>query len=170
MRKALAAVLAAALAAVPLLGAQEKAQEPAAREQRTAYLRRIFEKDRAGFGDACRAVLSLVQDEHTDADFEAVRKDLEARGIVEAGWDLRADSPLDRGTLAFMLCRALGIRGGLTMAVFGTSRRYALRECVHLGLLPGGTAGQYVSGRELIDALGNADLYREAGSTDSLRK
>ena len=170
MRKTLAAVLAAALASLPLLGAQEKPQEAKPKERRTAYLRRIFEKDRAGFGDACRAVLSFVKDEHSDDDFGAVRKDLESRGIVDAGWELGEDSPLDRGTLAAMLCRALGIKGGLTMGVFGATRRYALRECVHLGLIPGGTTGQYLSGREFMDALGNAEVYRESGSTDSLRK
>lgn len=170
MRKGVSAVLAAALAALPLLGAQEKPQEPGPKESRTAYLRRIYEKDRAGFGDACRAVLSVVKDEHSDADFGAVRQDLESRGIVDGGWGLAESSPLDRGTLAYMLCKALGIKGGLTMGVFGTTRRYALRECVYLGLIPGGTTGQYLSGRELIDVLGNVEVWRESGSTDSLRK
>jgi hypothetical protein len=170
MRKALAAVLAAALAAVPILAAQEKPQEPPPRERRTAYLRRIFEKDRASFGDACRAVLSLVKDEHSDDDFAAVHKDLEGRGIVDAGWALAEESPLDRGTLAYMLCRALGIKGGVTMGLFGPSRRYALRECLYLGLIPSGTTGQYLSGRELLDVLGNVELYREAGHAEALRK
>jgi hypothetical protein len=171
MRKTLAAIAAAALALVPvLLGAQDKPQEPKPKESRTAYLRRVFEKDRAGYGDACRAVLSLVKDEHSDGGFEDLRKDLEARGIVDGAWDLAESSPLERGTLAYMLCKAFGIKGGVTMGVFGVSRRYALRECVHLGLMPGGTVGQYLSGRELIDVLGNVEVWRESGSTDSLRK
>ena len=170
MSKTLAAVLAAALAAVPIWGAQEKPQEPPPKERRTAYLRRIFEKDRAGFGDACRALLSVVKDEHSDDDFAAVRKELESRGIVDAGWDLAETAPVDRGTLAYMLCKALGIRGGVTASVFGMTRRYAFRECVYLGLLSGGTPGQYVSGRELIDILGSVEVYREAGRTDSLIK
>ncbi len=167
MKKLATAVLFGALAAVPILGAQDKPQE---KERRTAYLRRVYEKDRAGFGDACRAVLSLVKDEHSDDDFAAVQKELESRGIVEAGWELGEAAPVDRGTLSYMLCKALGIKGGLTMGVFGTSRRYALRECVYLGLIPGGSTGQYLSGRELIDVLGNAEIHREAGRADSVRK
>jgi hypothetical protein len=170
MRKIWATVLAAALASVPMLGAQEKPQESAPKERRTAYLRRIFEKDRAGFGDACRALLSLVKEEHSDEDFPAVRKELESRGIVDAGWELAEATPVDRGTLAYMLCKALGIKGGLTASVFGMTRRYALRECVYLGIMPGGTVAQYVSGRELIDILGSVEIYREAGRADSLSK
>src|SRR5579864_7067801 len=88
------------------------------KESRTAYLRRIFEKDRASYGDACRALLSLLKDEHTDADFAAVSGDLSGRGIVSADWNLQEKSLLTKGTLAYMLCQALEIKGGLTMRLF----------------------------------------------------
>ncbi|MBV8881253.1 MAG: hypothetical protein JO332_14905, partial [Planctomycetaceae bacterium] len=72
-----AAALAACLALLASFdpGRPALAQDkPAAagKETRTAYLRRVFEKDRASYGDACRAILSLLKDEHTDADFAAV--------------------------------------------------------------------------------------------------
>src|SRR5258706_15858826 len=112
------AILAAALAAgIPLAGAQDKpAEKPQekAKESRTAYLRRLFEKDRATYGDACRAVLSLLKDEHSDADFGAVSGDLAARGTVLADWGLQESSLLTKGTLAYMVCQALEIKGGLT--------------------------------------------------------
>src|SRR6185295_5499568 len=99
MKRLRMAILAAALVvAAPLLAsfdsglpalAQDKQEKPApAKESRTAYLRRIFEKDRATYGDACRAILSVVKDEHTDADFGAVSGDLSGRGIVSSDWNL----------------------------------------------------------------------------------
>lgn len=181
-------VLAACLiAAAPLWGpvpfdsglqalAQDKQDKPAekpaasSKESRTAYLRRIFEKDRASYGDACRGILSIVKDEHTDADFGAVTGDLAGRGVVLANWGLTEASPLTKGTLAYMLCKALDIEGGVTMRLFGINRRYALRECVHRRIIAFGTTDEYVSGRELIDVITNAGIYKEQGNTDSQHK
>jgi hypothetical protein len=155
----------ALVACAPLLAQDQPV--PAGKESRTAYLRRIFEKDRASYGDACRALLSLLKNEHTDADFAAVSGDLSGRGIVSADWNLQEKSLLTKGTLAYMLCQALEIKGGLTMRLFGVSRRYALRECQHKALIVGGVADEYVTGRELLDVITNASVYREQGNADS---
>lgn len=168
MKRLRMAMLAAALVAAAPLLAQDK---PApAKESRTAYLRRIFAKDRATYGDACRAILSVVKDEHTDADFGAVSGDLAGRGIVASDWNLNEASLLTKGTLAYMACKALDIKGGLTMRVFGLSRRYALREAQHVGLITGGTPDEYITGRELIDVITNVTIYKEQGNTDSQYK
>jgi hypothetical protein len=169
MKRLRIAILALAVAACAPLLAQDK-PAPAGKESRTAYLRRIFEKDRATYGDACRAVLSLLKDEHTDADFAAVSGDLSGRGIVSADWNLQEKSLLTKGTLAYMLCQALELKGGLTTRLFGMSRRYALRECQHRGLLAGGVTDEYVSGREMIDAVTNATVHKEQGNADSQYK
>src|SRR5438477_3863044 len=111
------AVLAAALVTgVPLFALQDKEapKQDKPKESRTAYLRRIFEKDRASYGDACRAVLSVIKDEHNDADFAAVSGDLAGRGAVLADWGLQEASLLTKGTLAYMVCKALDIKGGVT--------------------------------------------------------
>ena len=162
-----AAWAAALVACAPLLAQEKPAPAPAGKEGRTAYLRRIFEKDRATYGDACRAVLSMLKDEHTDAAFAAVSGDLSGRGIVSADWGLQEGSLLTKGTLAYMLCQALEIKGGLTMRIFGISRRYALRECQHRRLIVGGVTDEYVTGRELIDVITNATVHREQGNADS---
>jgi hypothetical protein len=158
------AVLVAALVAVPAFG-QDKPAAP--KETRTAYLRRIYEKDKATYGDACRAVLSLAKNEHSDADFAAVSGDLSGRGIVRADWGLQESSLLTKGTLAYMVCQALEIKGGVTMRLFGLNRRYALRECVFRRLMQRGTTDEYVTGRELIDVITNATVHQEQGHTDS---
>ncbi len=177
--KTTALLLAAAAAALPMLAVQggafraetgAAAQDARNRESRTAYIRRVFEKDLASYGDACRMVLSHSTGEHTDAEFKSVHGDLAARGIVETGWELEEPARLTKGTLAYMVCKAAGVKGGLTASVFGMSRRYALKECLYLGLIAGGTTDEYVTGRELIDVVTNVEVYRQEGSLDSLRK
>lgn len=157
------------VAAVPLF-AQDKPAPAPGKESRTAYLRRIFEKDRATYGDACRALLSLIKEEHTDAEFGAVSGDLAGRGVVSADWNLQEASLLTKGTLAYMVCQSLGIKGGLTMRVFGMTRRYALRECQHLGVMTTGSVDEYVTGRELLDVITNAAVFKAEGNTDSQYK
>jgi len=162
-------MLAAALIAVPVVAQQEKpAEKP--KESRTAYLRRIFEKDRASYGDACRAVLSVLKNEHSDADFAAISGDLAGRGVVRADWGLQETSLLTKGTLAYMVFQALELKGGVTMRLFGINRRYALRECVQRRLMASGTVDEYVTGRELIDVITNAAIHKEQGHTDSQYK
>jgi hypothetical protein len=160
----------AAIAMALLTGASLPAQDQApkaGKESRTAYLRRIFEKDRASFGDACRAVLSVMKNEHTDADFATVFGDLNGRGVVSSAWALQESSLLTKGTLAYMVCQALEIKGGVTLRLFGINRRYALRECLFRRLIASGTVDEYVTGRELIDVVTNATVHREQGHTDS---
>jgi hypothetical protein len=167
------AAVAAMAAAVPLFAFQEKPQEKKEepkKESRTAYVRRIFQKDRCSFGDVCRIVLSLAKGEHTDAPFSEVQKDLAQRGILAGDWGLEEPVAVTKGTLAYMLCQALGIKGGVVTRICGMSRRYAFRECVYTGLLRGKTDMEYVTGRELIDALAEAETYQLAGNLDSERK
>jgi hypothetical protein len=167
------AAVAAMAATVPLFALQEKPQEKKdepKKESRTAYVRRIFQKDRCSFGDVCRIVLSLAKGEHTDAAFAEVQKDLVQRGILEEGGGLEEPVAVTKGTLAYMLCQALGIKGGLVTRLFGMSRRYAFRECVYAGLLRGKTDMEYVTGRELIDALADAETYQQKGNLDAERK
>ena len=159
------AAFVAGMVAAASLPAQDQAPKP--KESRTAYLRRLYEKDRATYGDACRAVLSLLKNEHTDADFATLAGDLNGRGITTADWALQESSLLTKGTLAYMVCQALEIKGGVTMRLFGITRRYALRECLYRRLISGGTVDEYVTGRELIDVVTNAAVHREQGHTDS---
>ena len=157
----------ALLVAVAALAVQ---QEPPKKEARTDAVRRIFAKDRADTGDACRLLLGLVKDAPVEGDFEAVRKEAVERGLLDAGWELSEKAPVTKGMTAYMLVKALGIKGGLSMAVFGANRRHALRECVYLKLISGGTPGEFVSGREMLDILTAAERYRQAGNLDADRK
>lgn len=146
------------------------AQEPPKTEKRSDFLRRLYEKDRAGFGDACRLAVGLAKDAPAEGDAAATRQEAVGLGLIDPAWDLADGAPLTKGTLAYMLVKALNIQGGLTMALFGPSRRYAFREAVFLRLMKGGADMEYVSGRELLDILTNAELYKRAGSLDAERR
>lgn len=145
-------------------------QDAAPPEKRTDGLRRLYEKDKATYGDALRLVLGLAKDAPSEGDFAAVRQEALDRTLVESGWEIAESAPVDKGTVAYMLCRALGIKGGVTMRLFGISRRYAFRECVYLKLIAGGTPGERVTGRELIDILAAAEDYRKGGTLDAERR
>jgi hypothetical protein len=150
--------------ALVLLAAQAA---PPAQEKRTDFLRRVYEKDRAGFGDACRLVVGLAKDAPGEGD---ATREAAGLGLVDPAWGIESASPVDKGTVAYMLVKALGIKGGLTMSVFGPSRRYAFRELVFLRIMKGGTPGELITGRELIDVLSAAEIYKTAGSLDADRK
>jgi hypothetical protein len=159
--------------AVPLLAWQEtkKAeQEPEKKESRTAYLRRMFATDRCTFGDGVRFVAGLAAGEHVEGDHATILAGLVGKDIVPKDWKLAEGSKLTKGTLGFLLCKTLGIKGGVTMRLTGTSRRYALRECVFLGIMTAGSTDEYVSGRELIDTMQRAAIYKTDGSLDKIRK
>jgi hypothetical protein len=150
--------------ALVLLAAQAA---PPAQEKRTDFLRRLYEKDRASLADASRLAVGLAKDAPAEGD---ARQEAVGLGLLDPAWELSDAGPVDKGTVAYMLVKALGIKGGLTMSVFGPSRRYAFRELVFLRIMKGGTPGELMTGRELIDVLSAAEIYKAAGSLDADRK
>jgi hypothetical protein len=54
-------------------------------------------------------------------------------------------------------CRILDIDGGLTMRVFGDSPRYCTRELNAMGMLPGLTANEALTGLEFITLVDNIE-------------
>ena len=58
-----------------------------------------------------------------------------------------------------MLCRALNLRGGLWIRLFGLSQRYALKELTYEGIMLPGATNEIVSGRELIFMLTQSAQY-----------
>ena len=156
------------IAGVLILLAQ--AQEPPKGEKRTDAVRRLYEKDRAGTGDVLRLFLALSKGAPVEGGFDAVRKEAVDLGLADPAWEMSEAAPVSKGTVAYLLVKTLKIKGGLTMAVFGPSRRYAFLECLYLKLISGGTPGEYVSGRELLDILTAAERWKAAGNLDADRK
>ena len=160
------------VAAIALGSFAQDAQDPVpeAEASQTRFLRKMYATDRTSYGDAARLVHSLVKGEHSTDGFDQIDGDLKRRGVADPSWSLGENDKLTRGVLAYMLVKALDIKGGATMRIFGVSERYALRETNYRKLLTGKFRGEFVSGRELIDVIQRASIWKEEGSIDSLLK
>ncbi len=166
--KTIGVLLLVAAAGVPVLAFQDPKPEPA-KESRTAWLRRVYASDRCTFGDGARGIYNLVHGKHAEQPFAELARDLVTETVIDSAWSPAETDKLTKGQVAYMLCRALKIEGGAILRLTGPSRRYCLRECLHLGLLSQGVTDEYVSGRELIDILQKADVFKKEGSLNSLR-
>jgi hypothetical protein len=114
--------------------------------------------------EAYRAMLMLAEGDDNYPDFEARRQTLESRGIARTEWNLRPEASIDRGSVAYMVCRIINVRGGINYNLFGRlagvgDRRYAVRELAYLEIMTPAAPYRYITGSELVDVLAKADRY-----------
>jgi hypothetical protein len=117
------------------------------------FLTGLYSKKVAQFSDAVKITTILLRTYDPKGDFifevAALReKQIISRSISEG---LAADAWLSKGTVAYMFCQALGIKGGVWMRLFGVSQRYCLRELVFAGIMQARGVNELVSGAELVD-------------------
>jgi hypothetical protein len=144
---------------------------------KNAFFRALHEKPRAEFRDLVAAVHMLARDTHEEKPFEQLRAELVVDGLLPEDWTYAPGSPVTRGMAAYGVCAALakvgegehGIGGGLTLRVFGNSQRYALRECLHLGIVMPGSQRQTLRGGELLGILARARSFRKTGRAETLQ-
>jgi hypothetical protein len=115
--------------------------------------------------DGYRAMLILADGQCTAKTFEEREATLERRGISRPAWKLQAEEHFDRGTVAYMVCTILKIRGGVDRVLLGSwglgDRRYALRELIYREMMAESPPYRYVTGAELVALLGKADGYMQ---------
>lgn len=85
----------------------------------TSYFRELVDKGNATYADAYRIMNILVKGHDTpDASFEDFKNELLNQEIILQKWSaFKADEFINRGQLAYMLVKALGIKGGLTLRI-----------------------------------------------------
>lgn len=105
--------------------------------------------------EACSLVLHLMDGRDESQNFAQRLDTLQQRRILSDTWDLQADQPVTKGTVAYMLCRALDLEGGLFMHVI-PSRRYAYREAVYANLMQRGSDTEPLTGPEAVGIVGRA--------------
>lgn len=135
-----------------------RADTPA--ESDAQFFMLLVQKPVATMNDGYQAVAMLAEESAELRPADECHKMLTERGIAHENWTEGGSEPLPKGRLAYMLCQALDIKGGLTMRVFGPSDRYCLFECQYLELMPGGAQYQHVTGGELVSAVDRAEMYR----------
>ncbi len=111
--------------------------------------------------EAYRAMVLLAEGNDELTSFAAREELLLAREIVRREWKLKRDQVVDRGTVAYMVMKILGLPGGVNVNVMGRmgigDRRYALRELIYHDVMANGPPYRFISGAELVDVLGRAD-------------
>ena len=86
--------------------------------------------------------------------------------MVSRGWDFDAGRAITRGKLAYMVCMACNIRGGVMMGL-APSPRYCLREMRYRHMMGQGATFTPVSGMEYVAVLNRADIYKRTGKYPS---
>ncbi len=133
----------------------------------TSFYRDLAKKKAATVEDGYRAICILKADKNEEMKFEERRDYLVKEGIVPESWSLQPQTELTKGKLAYLVCKALEIKGGVIMRVFGVSERYALRELAYLRIMPQKSAHFFVSGTELLAVLSRAARYKTKEPVDA---
>ncbi len=124
------------------------------------YIRDLADMRCTTFEDGCRAIMMLEAGEIPEDTFVEIARELTEKGIIKEKWQTEPARLLDKGRIAYMVCKALGIKGGLTMRIFGVSGRYGLRALTDLKIMVKGADAKYVSGGELLGIVYRAQEYR----------
>ena len=112
--------------------------------------RELIDRGIATYEDGCRAISCFVDVPSETMTFDQLVTELKNKDIIGKKWKYEADKQLTRGITAYMMCKVLGIKGGLTMRILGTTRRYAYLECQKTGIIPIGYSKIYLSGHDLL--------------------
>lgn len=91
---------------------------------------------------------------------------LKARKMLPPDFNQPAEVAIQRGTLAVAICRALQIKGGVTMQFLPFSGRYASRELQFMNLYPPGGPNQTFSGNEYVGVIGRLEDYQRGNAAD----
>jgi len=128
-----------------------------------SFFRVLAAKPNATMEDGVKMLYMLTTGESSTGKmtFQEICDILSRKGIIRKSYTKNKDRLLNRGQVSYMLCKALGIKGGLTMRIFGVSERYGFRECVYLKLVPPGTQWDRVTGGELLGIMARAADYQE---------
>lgn len=117
--------------------------------------RRVTSNDEAFHG-----LLLFLDGEDPAADYAERMRALKDRGLLAASFDRPAHEGVQRGTLAVALVKALRIRGGTVMSLFGATPRYATRELVSMNLYPPSSPHQTFRGDEFLFVMGRVEDYQ----------
>jgi hypothetical protein len=113
--------------------------------------------------EAASLILLLVHGQDPFTSFEQRQAALISQGFISPSWKLQATEPVTKGTLAYMLCRALDMKGGLFFRL-APCRRYAYREAVYQALMMRGSEFEPLTGPEVVGIMGTAGRLK-AGQT-----
>ena len=109
--------------------------------------------------DALHAVMLTFDVERTTSDYKIALASARTHGWVAEDDDLPPLETARIGWIAKAVCIETGIKGGVTMRLFGARERYAVRELNYRSWLNNRTPAQAITGMELIAMLSEAEDF-----------
>lgn len=84
---------------------------------------------------------------------------LKERGWLSNGFDEASDVAMQRGTLSYILVRAMDVKGGVMMHLTSRCARYANLELQRMGIMPGGSELMIIDGLDYVGSMSKAQDY-----------
>ncbi len=132
-------------------------------EDSAIFIDRVASLENVSENDAMRGVLLLLDGEDTAQTFQQRVDLMLQRHLVSPNWDFSADRPITRGRLAYMICQATDMPGGIILTLTGPSQRYCHRELQYRGMMTSGAIFSPVGGLEYVSVLTRADTFIRTG-------
>ena len=103
--------------------------------------------------DICKALVVLkgVENQYIDLDSQIAFLKTERLLPRRFQKDFDPMQPLRKGLAAFILRKALNIKGGVFLHIFTSSERLSINELVYQGVMSAGNTNDIVSGDELTN-------------------
>ena len=130
--------------------------------QQMEFWHRLAEQPVTSNDDAFHALLLFTDGADPAADYAGRVQALKAKALLPASFDQPANRALDRGTFSVALAKALNVRGGIVMSLFGPTRRYATKELEFASVYPSSSPNQTFSGSEFLAVMSRAEEYQKA--------
>jgi hypothetical protein len=117
--------------------------------------------------DAFHGILLFLDERDESTSYEQRVEALKQRGLLSAKFNEPAEMAVRRGTVAVIFAKALKLRGGWVMHIFGPTPRYAVRELQYLSIFPYSSPQQTFSGSEFVGVIGALEDYQRGSDTVS---
>ena len=131
-------------------------------DKQMEFWHRLADEPVTSNDDAFHALLLFADGSDPAADYAGRVQALKARGLLPGGFDQPANRAVDRGTFSVALAKALRVRGGIVMGLFGASPRYATKELEFAEVYPASSPNQTFSGSEFLAVMSRAEEYQKA--------
>ena len=131
-------------------------------EAQMAFWHQLTERKVVSNDEGFHGLLLFLESSDPAESYEGRVEILRERQMLPDGFREPPDAALSRGTMAVILARALGIKGGITMRVLGATPRYATRELQYLSIYPRSSPNQTFSGSEFLGIVGRAEDYERS--------
>lgn len=174
-RVALASAPAVALAASLAAGcARTQVAEPAIAkfprsEDELQFLDALHSQVVVTNDDAMHAFIIFTDGKDLSTDYAGRVQVAKTKEWVGRDWNRPANESAEVGWMAVAGCRAIGVKGGATMRLFGPTPRYCTKELVFMGILPLRTENQSLSGQEFVDFLNRLGRAQKFGKPTALQ-